>query len=126
MTTLTSALIDRVNLETDIRYQLTWNYGGVMLEIPRRLGHSAALDAASDALVTAHARFCRGMLQSDESAIVKHGRALKALRNDLNDSSKAQSTETLAAIWLIMINQVCMIVHSRHRNVVSDQPFRHL
>ncbi|KAI9808075.1 MAG: hypothetical protein M1827_007517 [Pycnora praestabilis] len=73
--------------------------------MPCRLGTSAALDAAVDALITAHARFCVGNLSPDLGLLAKHSRALSILRHDLNDPIKAHSSETLCSIMLLMIYQ---------------------
>lgn len=102
-----SAFVDSVNPSYDIRFQLSWNFGGFLVDVPRRLGTSAALDAAADALAASHARFCVGS-SPDQSLLAKHSRALRALRYDLNDCIKARSTETLCAIMILMIVQVCM------------------
>ena len=107
MMSLMLALFHRFDTSTDIRFQLTWNFGGFLLEIPRRLGVNKALDAASEALIAAHARFCTGRLDlDDDDLLIQHNRALNALRHELNDEVKAKSSETLAAIMVIMITEV--------------------
>lgn len=102
----TSVLFERFSPSLDVRFQLTWNFGGFLLEIPRRLGVSRALDAASDALIAAHARFCMRNFDLDHDLLTKHSRALNALRHELSDSVKARSAETLCAILVIMITEV--------------------
>lgn len=107
MTKLTSAFVDKVNLTADIRYQLVWNFGGYLVQVPRRLGTNPALDAASEALVAAHTSFCStGPTGTGSGVLVKYSRALKALRKALTDPVTACSTETLGAIMLLMIVQV--------------------
>ncbi|KAL8652272.1 MAG: hypothetical protein Q9226_004341 [Calogaya cf. arnoldii] len=106
-TSLTSALIGRIEEAVDIRFQLPWNFGGYLRQIPRRLGTSPALDAASDALVASHRDFCTGrQLEPDAEVLNKQTRALALLRNELGDDVKARSSETLCAIMVLMITQL--------------------
>ena len=107
MTRLTLALIDKVNLHTDVRYDLVPNFGSFLVLVPCRLGTNPALDAASDALVSAHTSYCSANLSRDKSELfMKYSYALKALRETLGDPSSARSSETLGAIWLLMLVQV--------------------
>ena len=106
LTRLTAAFTERINPHVDIRFQLLWSFGGYLVDVPRRLGTSEALDAAADALVTAHARFCAGTLDPDAPLLVKHSRALSMLRHDLSDPFKAHTSETLCSVMLLMIYQV--------------------
>lgn len=103
---LASALVYRANPELDIRYQLPWNFGTFLWDIPARLGTSAALDAASDVLVTAHARYCAGGRGFDQGLLKKQALAMSVLRQHLLDPAKAFSSETLCAITLLMLSQV--------------------
>jgi Fungal specific transcription factor domain len=108
MTKLASALVYKIDPTTDIRYQLVWNFGGYLADVPRRLGTNPALDAASDALVAAHTDFCSsGRPGSECELLAKHSHALSVLRDALDDPVKAHSSETLCAIMLLMIVQVC-------------------
>ncbi|KAL8677712.1 MAG: hypothetical protein Q9186_005896 [Xanthomendoza sp. 1 TL-2023] len=103
---LISAFVGRISQGIDIRFQLPWNFGDYLNELPRRLGVSEALDAAADALATAHASFCAGNLTPTSDVLVKHAHSLAALRRDLTDVVKARSSETLAAIMVLSITQV--------------------
>ena len=107
MTKLTLALIDKANLRTDVRHDIVPNFGPFLVYVPCRLGTNPALDAASDALVAAHTSFCSPNISSDQSGLfMKYSYALKSLRETLNDPPLARSSETLGAIWLLMIVQV--------------------
>ena len=107
MIRLASAFIGRIDPTIEIRYQLLWNFGGYLGDIPRRLGTNQALDAASDALVTAHTNFCsNGYFIPQSDVITKYSEALNALRDTLDDPDKAHSSETLCAIMVLMIVQV--------------------
>ncbi|KAI9769602.1 MAG: hypothetical protein M1835_006672 [Candelina submexicana] len=107
MTTLVSAMVSKVDPTIDIRYQLVWNFGGYLVDVPRHLGVNPALDTASDALVSAHTSYCSsGPAHPGHELWAKYSHALNALREALNDPSTAQSAETLCAIMLLMITQV--------------------
>lgn len=108
-TRLAAAFVERIYPLVDIRVQLLWNFGDFLEHIPCRLGTNAALDAASDALVAAHKRFCAGHRHPDPKLLAKHSRALHVLRHDLNDTVKAHASETLCAIMLLMITEVCTV-----------------
>ncbi|KAI4180389.1 MAG: hypothetical protein L6R41_007268 [Letrouitia leprolyta] len=103
---LTSAFVHSVGQETDIRFQLAWNFGIYLTGIPRLLGRSVALDAATDALVAAHSGFCTGDLASNRSVWGKYSQALAVLRHDLDDVAKARSSESLCAVMLLSIVQL--------------------
>lgn len=104
-TRLRSAFVSSISPHVDIKFQLLWNFGGYLRYIPSRLGTSAALDAASDALVAAHRHYSLGSLVNHK-VLIKHSRALSALRYDLDDVAKAKTTETLCASTVLMIAQV--------------------
>ena len=107
MTQLTLALVDKVNLRTDVRHDLVSNFGPFLAQVPCRLGTNPALDAASDALVSAHTSYCSANLSRDKSdLLMKYSYALKSLRETLSNLVLARSSETLGAIWLLMIVQV--------------------
>ncbi|KAI9794103.1 MAG: hypothetical protein M1833_000468 [Piccolia ochrophora] len=107
MTKLVSALVNKIDPTADIRYQLVWNFGGYLADIPRRLGTNPVLDAASDALVSAHTNYCSsGHPRAGCELLAKYSHALNVLRDALDDPVKAHSSETLCAIMLLMIVQV--------------------
>lgn len=106
LTKLTSAFVHSLDQEVDIRFQLAWNFGFYLTDIPRRLGRSAALDAATNALVAAHSGFCAGDLASNPSVWGKYSQALTMLRHDLDDVTKARSSESLCAVMLLSVVQL--------------------
>ncbi|KAL8941744.1 MAG: hypothetical protein Q9216_002072 [Gyalolechia sp. 2 TL-2023] len=105
LSSLTSAFVHSIGHDVDIKFQLVWNFGGYLAGIPRRLGRSAALDAATGALVSAHAGFCTGDIASHSIAWREYSRALSVLRHDLNDKIKARSSESLCAVMVLSIVQ---------------------
>lgn len=101
-----SAFVNRISQDVDIRFQLPWNFGDYLIHLPRRLGVSEALDAAVDALVTAHTFFCAGNLKPGREVLTKNAHCLAILRRDVADVHKARTSETLAAIMVTSITQV--------------------
>ncbi|KAI4087340.1 MAG: hypothetical protein LQ344_006834 [Seirophora lacunosa] len=106
LSSLTSAFIHSIGQDVDIKFQLTWNFGGFLASIPRRLGTSAALDAASDVLVAAHTSYCGRGNAVDPYVLTKYSQALSVLRHDLNDVVKARSSESLCAVLVLAIAQL--------------------
>jgi len=107
-TTLVHAFAHRVTLDThsDLRYSLTWAYGGYLLDIPRRLGSNAALDSAAVALISSHSRYTSGERKASHEELLRYSDALAALRSTLDDPGQACSTNTLCAVMILMICQV--------------------
>ncbi|TVY80299.1 hypothetical protein LSUE1_G003918 [Lachnellula suecica] len=105
---LTSALVGKLKASDDLRYHLTWAYGGFMEDIPKRIGTNEALDTAVEALVSSHASLgshrSGGSLALSEG-LMKYSRALKTLRFYLDDFEKARTAETLCAVMLLLICQ---------------------
>ncbi|KAG9232673.1 hypothetical protein BJ875DRAFT_72373 [Amylocarpus encephaloides] len=104
LTLLATSFIQTISPTTDIRYNLAWTYGIFLEEIPRRLGKNEALDTSIAALVSSHSSFCAGQKISVD-ALMKYSHALKALRNCLDDRSKAHESETLCSVMILMICQ---------------------
>jgi hypothetical protein len=105
---LTMTLIDKVNLttESDLRYNLTWAFGGFLQDIPRRLGNNAALDAAATCLVLSHVRFSTGRRDPVPEEIKVYINALSVLRTCLDDPMVARDANTLCAVMLLLFAQV--------------------
>ncbi|PSK57914.1 hypothetical protein B9Z65_9116 [Elsinoe australis] len=96
------------NLDSDknSNYQLPWNFGPFLEDVPRRLGRNAALDASADAVMTAYMAFRRrGTSDPDRNNQVclnSYGRAVNALRACLSDE-RASSSETLCSTMMLLI-----------------------
>lgn len=104
---LRSAFIRVIDPTTTLDYQLSWAFGGFILEIPRRLGINEALDAAAHALVITYALYRRDRATATTKSLQLQSHAFSALRHCLDDPIKAKSAETLAAIMLIQVLEVC-------------------
>ena len=105
-TLLTAALIDKLKPSADLRYHLSWTYGGYLEDIPRRLGNSEALDAAVDALVYAHSHFAGSQKSVAPESLHKYCHAIATLRISLDDPFEARTAETLCAVTLLLLCQV--------------------
>ncbi|KAJ6084118.1 hypothetical protein N7486_010918 [Penicillium sp. IBT 16267x] len=98
---LTTWFINKLEIQ-DVRYDITY-YGPFLRDLPRRLGSSPVLDAAAMALVSSYPYFQKQDVPP--AVLMKFGKALKALRECLNDPVDARSPSTLCAIYLISICQ---------------------
>lgn len=102
----------------DLRYNLSWVYGGFIDSIPERIGVSRALDAAVAALLASHTNLitARGkeVVVSIES-LTKYSQAVKTLRVTLDDPITACTTETLCAVTLLLICQGFFHTADGHR-----------
>ncbi|KAJ5127227.1 hypothetical protein N7448_008006 [Penicillium atrosanguineum] len=107
---------------SDIRYDITF-YGPFLKDLPRRLGHSAALDAATKALVSSYPYF-HGR-EVPHGVLIHYGKSLRTLRETLNDPAKIQSPDTLCAIYLISICQGWLRKHEKQQ-VSHGQAIAHL
>ena len=106
LTRLTTSFIRSIDPTTDVKYQLLYTFGGYLAEIPCRLGTNEALDASARALVVAYEWYCTGSALPSFTVSKSFSKALRALRLCLEEPAKAQSSETLCAIMIIMIVQV--------------------
>lgn len=89
-----------------MRFNLFWNYGGYMRDIPQRLGYNEALDAAVEAMTSAHLDICAGGAIITHRTLSLYTEALGALRVCLDNVDKARSPETLCAVMLLLNCQV--------------------
>ncbi|KAJ5193030.1 Cytochrome P450 [Penicillium cf. viridicatum] len=90
---------------SDIRFDISF-YGSFLKDLPRRLGESAVLDAAAQALVSSHPFLHR--LRGKEvprDALIRFWKSVKALRQSLDNPVEIRSPHTLCAIYLISICQ---------------------
>jgi hypothetical protein len=105
-TLLTQALVGKLKAADDLRYHLSWTYGGFIEDIPKRLGVNEALDASVDALISTHSSlgsYARGFTSSE--SLAKYSHALNALILYLDDPNKARTVETLCAVMILLICQ---------------------
>ncbi|KAK5657187.1 hypothetical protein OQA88_3245 [Cercophora sp. LCS_1] len=90
---------------TDARFDLTV-YGYFLEEIPSRLGRNLALDAAVQTLTVAFSFLLSRQTGSDRAEVLRsYNDALRCLRDCLNDPMSAHTSETLCAVYLVMVCQ---------------------
>ncbi|KAE8444367.1 hypothetical protein EG329_000567 [Mollisiaceae sp. DMI_Dod_QoI] len=122
-TVLTNALVTKLKALDDIRYHLSWTYGGFIDDIPRRIGTNEALDAAVAALVSAHSTLASRRVTDGQvsfGSLAKYSYALKTLRLYLNDRSRARKAETLCAVMLLLICQSFLGTHTGCRSAHGE------
>ena len=103
---LVGALVQTIKPTTNLSWNIAWTYGPLFLDVPQRLGISEALDAAVWTLVSGHSDLRSQSPQVSERTLELHGIALKALRKCLHNPAKAHTTETLCAVYLLLVCQV--------------------
>ena len=118
-TVLAGGLIDKLKASTDLRYHLSWTYGGYLEDIPQRLGRSEALDAAVEALVCAHSTFAGPGREVSPKSLRKYSNAIATLRVCLDDATQASSADTLCAVSVLMICHVSIPDLSAMRSHLS-------
>lgn len=104
---LLGELVYITSAATSLSYNFVYAYGGFLLKVPRHLGINSALDASTKAVISAYTGFCRGGKSVTPRTLLLYSRALAALRHCLDDPEKACSAETLSAVMILMICQVC-------------------
>ncbi|KAJ5316884.1 hypothetical protein N7508_001392 [Penicillium antarcticum] len=101
-TLITGHLISRLEVR-DIRYD-TNCFGAFLHLIPKRIGANNALDIAADTFATVYSNL--HLDQYPVQALVKHGKALTALRDCLKMPLDGQVAEIATAIYFTMLNDV--------------------
>lgn len=81
-------------------------FGSFIQEVPARIGHSPALDAAVAVLINAHTSLTYKKTSDDVVSINLYLRAIKTLQNCLEDSQEGMSTNTLCASVLLGLVEV--------------------
>lgn len=93
---------------TDCRFNLEWTYGEFVRYVPQRLGFNPALDAAAQALIVSHTDFSLRRPVTPQS-LVKYSDAIHVLTRSLNDPVQSSSLETICAVLLLTLCQVCTL-----------------
>jgi hypothetical protein len=76
--------------------------------VPKRLGHSVALDAATEAFVLSLPPTSHHRKHPDSSALQSYIVALEATRIALADPVQSKSIDTLCAAYFLLVCQVCL------------------
>lgn len=81
-------------------------FGPFIQDVPARIGHSPALDAAVAVLINAHTSLMYKKTSDDIVSINLYLRAIKTLQNCLEDTKEGMSTNTLCASVLLGLVEV--------------------
>ncbi|KAI4793286.1 hypothetical protein E4T44_12688, partial [Aureobasidium sp. EXF-8845] len=109
---LAASMVQTMDPSVDLKYNLAWSFP-LIEYVPPRLGRSAALDAAARVVVASHSSHCISRHVASPSILSEYSRALKYLVLALDDTSTAQSLETLCAINLLLISQALLGIGNR-------------
>ena len=99
---IADALISILQVK-DQRYNLSF-YGNFFHDIPKRLGYNLALDTSVKAIITALPFHHTRVLPA--GALAHYVDSLKATRITLNDSVKGRTSDTLCAMYLVLVCSV--------------------
>lgn len=99
---MTALMVNKFSI-TDLRYDVGWAFGPFIHEIPRRVGHSVALDFAARtfALTLPPSPYARRHPGSD--VLENFAVALKETRLALADPVESKSINTLCAAYLLAL-----------------------
>jgi hypothetical protein len=122
-TKVTMSLVNK--LETrHLRFEINWAHGSFMDDLPRRVGHSEALAAATEAFMLAIP--CRDVSYTlSRRRLRSYTAALTATRLALLTPVEAYSLNTLCSVYLLWICQVpvdpqfCRLPR-RHRLTIAE------
>lgn len=82
-------------------------FGPFIREVPARVGHNPALDAAVAVLIDTHRSLMYKKTSNDIVSINLYLRAIKTLQSCLENSEQGMSTNTLCASVLLGLVEVC-------------------
>ena len=89
-----------------LRFEINWVHGSFLDEVPRRLSHSQALAAATEAFMLSIP--CADLSHTlSRRRLRSYTSALYATRLALSQPVEAYSLNTLCAVYLLWICQVC-------------------
>ena len=88
-------------------------FGPFIQEVPARIGHNPALDAAVAVLINAHTSLMYKKTSNDIISINLYLRAIKMLQTSLDDSRQGMSTNTLCASVLLGLVEVDVAICPR-------------
>jgi hypothetical protein len=116
LTSLTASLAHSIDsCDMDTCYNLSWNFGAFLSDVPRYLGTNKALDAAADALVVGYNQFCRsGYANANALCLEKYSLAISSLRHCLSTVEMACDPGTLCAIMIVMVVEVGKTIFRSH------------
>lgn len=105
---LTALMASKISVK-DPRYDIGWAYGPFLSGVPKRLGHSFALDAATKAFVLSLPPSSYHRKHPDSSVLQSYVVALEATRIALADPIQSKSIDTLCAAYFLLVCQVSFL-----------------
>lgn len=105
LTSLSALLVDKLRTK-HLDFDMQWTYGSFLDDVPKRLEHSEALAAATNALMSAHPRTADPSFSISQQQMQSYVAALQATRLALLRPSEAHSTNTMCAIYFLWVCQV--------------------
>jgi hypothetical protein len=101
----TALMVHKLSIK-DLRYDVGWTFGPFVSDLPKRLGRSVALDAATQAFVLSLPSSPHARRHPKSDALESYTAALKATRLALAHPTNSKSIDTLCATYLLLICQV--------------------
>jgi hypothetical protein len=108
MESLTALMVNKISVK-DPRYDVGWAYGPFLTGVPKRLGHSVALDAATEAFVLSLPPTSHHRKHPDSSVLQSYIVALEATRIALADPVQSTKVDTLCAAYFLLVCQVSIL-----------------
>lgn len=101
---LAQSLIAQLRPDDDLRYSITWIWGGHLADLPCRIGKNSALDAAVAVLLEVHHDYCTfASNENNQKLLENYTKAIRAVRLMLQDEARAREAETLCAIMTLSL-----------------------
>jgi len=104
---LTALIVSKL-VVADPRYDIRWAYGPFLDEIPKRLGQSDALDAATKALMLTIPMSAEARRDPPVQALQSYTAAIGAIRRALSRRETARCMDTMCATYFLLLCQVRM------------------
>lgn len=99
------SLIDKIQ-NRHLKFEINWAHGSFLDDVPRRLSHSQALAAATEAFMLSIP--CADVPHTlSRRRLRSYTSALHATRLALSNPVEAYSLNTLCAVYLLWVCQVC-------------------
>jgi hypothetical protein len=95
-------------------------FGPFIREVPARLGHNPALDAAAAVLVNAHTSLVHKKTALEIVSPQLYLRAIKTLQTCLEDPHQGMSPNTLCASVLLSLVEVSIDLVRRHCSILTS------
>lgn len=99
---MTALMVNKFSIK-DLRYDVGWAFGPFIHEIPKRVGHSVALDFAARTFALSLPPSPHTRRHPGSDVLENFSAALKATRLALADPVESKSINTLCAAYLLVL-----------------------